>query len=82
MLCELESPTAILKRFAECFTDYCDPKKIEHDVFSLVSQRVFGLALRYEDLCDHDALSKDHMLAVAIGKIDPTGQDRKSQRDK
>ncbi len=82
LLRELESRTAILKRFAECFIDYRNPKKIEHDVFSLVSQRVFGLALGYEDLCDHDELSKDQMLAVAVGKIDPTGQDRKSQRDK
>lgn len=49
---------------------------------SLVSQRVLGLALGYEDLCDHDELSKDQMLAVAVGKTDPTGKDRKSQRDK
>jgi len=82
LLRELENRTAILSRFAKCFTDYRDPRRVEHDVLSLVSQRVFGLALGYEDLCDHDELSKDQMLAVAVGKSEPTGKDRKSQRDK
>lgn len=82
LLREIEQRTAILKRFANCFTDYRDPKRLEHDVLSLVSQRVFGLALGYEDLNDHDELSKDKMLAVAIGKTDPTGKERKSDKDK
>ncbi len=82
LLREFDNRTAILKRFAECFTDYRDPRRVEHDVLSLVSQRVFGLVLGYEDLCDHDELSKDQMLAVAVGKTDPTGKGRKSQRDK
>lgn len=82
LLREIEKRTAILKRFATCFTDYRDPKRLEHDVLSLVSQRVFGLALGYEDLNDHDELSKDKMLAVAIGKTDPTGNTRKSDKDK
>ena len=82
LLREIEKRTAILKRFATCFTDYRDPKRLEHDVLSLVSQRVFGLALGYEDLNDHDELSKDTMLAVAIGKTDPTGNTRRSDKDK
>lgn len=82
LLREVENRTVILKRFAECFTDYRDPKRIEHGVLSLVSQRVLGLALGYEDLCDHDELAKDKMLAVAVGKEDPTGNDRKDKRDK
>ncbi|BCL59463.1 hypothetical protein DGMP_01560 [Desulfomarina profundi] len=82
LLREVEKRTAIVRRFAECFTDFRDPRRIEHDVVSLVSQRVFGLALGYEDLNDHDELSKDQMLAVAVGKSDPTGNDRKSLKDK
>jgi hypothetical protein len=82
LLRELENRTAILRRFAGCFIDYRDPKRVEHDVLSLVSQRVLGLALGYEDLCDHDELSKDQMLAIAVGATDPTGKDRKCQRDK
>ena len=82
LLREVEQRTGILRRFARCFTDYRDPKRIEHSVLSLVSQRVIGLALGYEDLNDHDQLAKDQMLAIAVGKNDPTGMDRKSTQDK
>ena len=68
LLREVEQRTAILQRFAQCFTDYRDEKRIEHSVLSLVSQRVIGLALGYEDLNDHDHLAKDQMLAIAVGK--------------
>ncbi|NNK14563.1 MAG: IS1380 family transposase [Desulfofustis sp.] len=82
LLREVEQRTAILQRFADCFTDHRQAKRIEHDVLSLVSQRVIGLALGYEDLNDHDQLAKDQMLAIAVGKTDPTGMDRMSVKDK
>ena len=82
LLREVEQRTAILQRFAECFTDYRDSRRIEHSVLSLVSQRVIGMALGYEDLNDHDHLASDKMLAVAVGKTDPQGQDRRSIKDK
>ena len=81
LLREVEQRTAILKRFAQCFTDYRDKKRIEHSVLDLVSQRVIGLALGYEDLNDHDQLASDKMLAVVVGKKDPTGMHRKSVKD-
>jgi len=55
---------------------------IEHSVRELVAQRVFASALGYEDLNDHDRLRLDPLLAVLVGKIDPTGQDRLHPRDK
>lgn len=82
LLREIENRTGIINRFADCFADYRDQNRIEHTVVSLVAQRVFGLALGYEDLNDHDELSKDAMLAIAVGKADPTGHDRKSEKDK
>jgi hypothetical protein len=82
LLREVEQRTAVLHRFAQCFTDYRQENRIEHDVLSLVSQRVIGLALGYEDLNDHDQLAQDQMLAVAVGKRDPTGMDRLSEKDK
>ncbi|MDO8946458.1 MAG: IS1380 family transposase [Desulfocapsaceae bacterium] len=82
LLREVEQRTGILQRFAKCFTDYRDAKRIEHSVLSLVSQRVIGLALGYEDLNDHDHLAKDQMLAIAVGKNDPTGMNRKLEQDK
>ena len=82
LLREVEQRTAILQRFAQCFTDYRKENRIEHNVLSLVSQRVIGLALGYEDLNDHDQLATDQMLAIAVGKTDPTGMDRASGKDK
>jgi len=82
LLREVEQHTGILQRFAKCFTDYRDEKRIEHSVVSLVSQRVIGLALGYEDLKDHDHLAKDQMLAIAVGKTDSTGMNRKLKKNK
>src|SRR5262249_53829566 len=48
----------------------------------LLKQRLFGLCLGYEDLNDHDQLRHDPLLAVAVGKDDPTGQSRPRARDK
>lgn len=81
LLRELERRTGMLKRFSECFTDFRNPDKIEHPVFSLVSQRVYGIALGYEDLNDHDTLRSDPLLAVLCEKDDPTGSDRKRAQD-
>jgi hypothetical protein len=82
LLREVEQRTSILQRFAGCSTDYRDERRIEHSIFSLVSQRVIGLALGYEDHNDHDHLAKDQMPAIAVGKTGPTGMDRKSEQDK
>jgi hypothetical protein len=82
LLREVEAQRRILVRFAECFIDYRTPWLIEHTVPELVSQRVLGLCLGYEDLTDHDALRRDPMLAVLVGKRDPTGESRRDERDK
>jgi Transposase DDE domain group 1 len=49
----------MIERFAGCFTDHRAVDLIEHTVPSLVGQRVFGIALGYEDLIDHDQLRHD-----------------------
>ena len=64
------------------FTDHRNQDLIEHSVLDLVSQRILAIALGYEDLNDHDVLSSDQLLAVMVGKADPTGQDRLLPRDK
>jgi hypothetical protein len=60
----------LIDRFAECFVDARCPGLIEHEVRTLVGQRVFGLALGYEDLNDHDLLRHDPMMAVLAGKLE------------
>ena len=82
LLREVDAKTEIMGRFAECFTDYRDGERIEHSVAELVAQRVYGLALGYEDLNDHDQLRHDPLMAVLAGKDDPTGQDRARERDR
>ena len=61
--------TRLISRFAGCFTDNRRADLIEHDVATLVAQRVFGLALGYEDLNDHDHLRHDPVMAVLAGKL-------------
>jgi len=59
----------LVDRLAACFRDYRRQDLVEHGVATLVGQRVFGIALGYEDLNDHDELRHDPMLAVLAGKL-------------
>jgi len=72
----------LLSRFARCLRDYRKQELIDHPVADMVRQRIYALALGYEDLNDHDELSRDPLLATAVGKADPTGQSRRRKRDK
>jgi len=60
----------LTERFAACFVDHRCPALIEHAVRTLVGQRVFGLALGYEDLNDHDHLRHDPTMAILAGKLE------------
>ena len=82
LLREAERLTGVIRQFAACFTDHRDPDLIEHTVEELIAQRVYSLALGYEDLNDHDELRHDPMLAVLVGKEDPTGHTRLRPRDR
>jgi Transposase DDE domain group 1 len=81
LLRKVEELTGIIQQFAACFTDHRNPDLIEHLLEHLVAQRVYGLALGYEDLNDHDDLRRDPLLATVVGKDDPTGQSRERERD-
>ncbi len=82
LLREVEKRTHIVKRMADCFIDYRNPLLIEHSVESLIKQRIFAMALGYEDLNDHDALRQDPLLALLSDKQDPTGANRFRAQDK
>jgi hypothetical protein len=82
LLREVEKRTGIIERFAACFRDHRDPARVDHTARELVAQRVYALALGYEDLNDHEQLRQDPLLAVLADKVDPTGESRARKRDR
>jgi hypothetical protein len=58
----------LLPRLAACFQDQRNAAYVLHSVPELIAQRVYGLALGYEDLRDHDQLRQDPLLAILSGK--------------
>jgi len=81
LLREIDQAKGILEHFSHCFTDMRHPDYIEHGVLELLCQRVYGLALGYEDLNDHDALCSDPLIATLVGKTDPLGLNRRRKQD-
>ena len=60
----------LLRRVVRCFRDARDPQRIEHELSEMLAQRIYGLALGYEDLNDHEQLRNDPLLGVLAGKKD------------
>jgi hypothetical protein len=81
LLHEVEQRTGIIQRFAECFQDRRDSRLTEFAVQELVAQRIYGIALGYEDLNDHDQLRSDPALAVMVGREDVKGEHRRVEQD-
>jgi hypothetical protein len=70
LLRETDRRLDLLPRLAQCFTDRRSPSLVKHSVAEMVAQRVYGLALGYEDLNDHEQLRQDPLLRVLAGKAD------------
>ena len=68
LLREADGVFGVTRRLSECFADHRDPSRSEHPLSCLVTQRVMGIALGYEDLNDHDQLRDDSVLALAAGR--------------
>src|SRR6266699_2346618 len=75
LLRETDRAIGLVSRFAACFHDARRQHLIEHQVATLVGQRVVGMALGYEDLIDHDDLRHDPMMAVVAGKLEARRED-------
>ena len=69
LLGQADARVGLVDRLAACFEDHRDGRFVEHSVRTLVGQRVFGIALGYEDLIDHDVLRGDPVMAVLAGKL-------------
>ena len=68
LLRETDRRLNLLPRLAACFEDRRAPWLVSHPVSEMAAQRVYALALGYEDLTDHDQLREDPLLAVLSGK--------------
>ena len=73
---QLDHGLGLTRRLAGAFTDQRDPRYCDHALEELLDQRLYGLVLGYEDLNDHDTLRYDPLLAVAVNKREPLGEDR------
>ena len=62
LLREVDRRLGLTRSLADCITDPRDPAKIVHDVQTMLTQRIGGIALGYEDLNDHDTLRRDPVL--------------------
>jgi hypothetical protein len=71
LLGRADEAIGLIDRLAGCFSDARDPDLIEHTVRTLLGQRVFGMALGYEDLNDHERLRHDAVFGALLGKLEP-----------
>jgi hypothetical protein len=80
LLREANRRMRLLPRLAQCFQDGRNPALVKHSVEQMVAQRVYGLALGYEDLNDHEQLREDPLLQVLAGKPAQEGRWRAKAR--
>jgi hypothetical protein len=76
LLRQVDANLGATQSLAQCFYDSRNQVFVDHSVEQLLAQRIYGLALGYEDLNDHERLRLDPLLATACDKLDPLGQER------
>jgi hypothetical protein len=64
LLRQTEKGLNLLPRLAACFLDGRQPERIEHSIEEMLAQRIYGLALGYEDVNDHEQLRTDPLFHV------------------
>ena len=79
---EVEARCGLIRSFAKCFDDRRNQNLIEHPLAALLSQRINGLIMGYEDLNDHDDLRHDPAIALSVGKTDIEGKTRRAPSDR
>ena len=71
LLRETDRRLNLLPRLAGCFLDGRDQERVEHSVGEMLAQRIYGLALGYEDINDHEQLRRDPLMGLLAGRKDP-----------
>ncbi len=81
LLRALDRGLGLCARLSHAFTDLRDARYCDHSLHHLLTQRLYAIALGYDDLNDHDTLRRDPLLAVACDKREPLGDDRLHAHD-
>ena len=66
---EIDNVYRISERLSECFTDHRAANRVQHELKTLVAQRLYGLVQGYEDVNDHDELRHDRLFGVVLGQL-------------
>jgi hypothetical protein len=82
LLRQVDVNLGVTQTLAQCFADGRNQVWVEHSVQQLLAQRIYGLALGYEDINDHERLRLDPLLATACNKTDPLGENRLNPDDR
>jgi len=61
----------LIRRLSECFLDGRNQALVEHPVGQMLAQRIYGLALGYEDINDHEQLRNDPVFGILSGRAEP-----------
>ena len=64
LLREVDRQIGLTEELAKCVADDRSQHKVVHDVRTMIRQRIFGIAMGYEDLNDQDALRSDPVMQV------------------
>lgn len=82
LLQQVDNNLGLTMALAACFDDHRNQVFVDHSVRELLAQRIYGLALGYEDTNDHNELRVDAVLAAACNKREPLGNDRFNPADR
>ena len=70
LLREIDHKIQLTAELAKIMPDPREPSKIKHTLLSMVQQRIYGIALGYEDLNDHATLRHDPAIQTAVDRLD------------
>jgi len=68
LLRQVDRLLGLTAKVSRALTDSRRKASCEHDVLSLLRQRVYGLALGHEDVNDHELLRRDPALQTAVNR--------------
>lgn len=70
LIAQIDRHFRITTRFAQCFEDHRNRKRVQHSLDNLIAQRIYSLVQGYQDLNDHDQLRADPMFGIVVGKLE------------